>query len=205
MKTPISQAGIFKASPAKNGFTLIELVMVMAIISVVAAIVLPRLDPFVPERRLKSAARRLSGTITLAYGESISRNKTYRLYLDPSKDTYWVVEMKEQKDEGDSRGAIGITLGTNFELLRYQETDADVEHVSPGEPLFAPQKLPQGVHLSSMKLGDNTTGLQYIQFSPLGVASPATIDLVNEDGETLTVQYDGVTGTPSLIASTAGT
>ena len=202
MRTPILQAGIFK--DGTKGFTLIELVMVIAIISVIAAIVLPRLDPFVPERRLKSAARRLSGTITLAYGESISRNKTYRLYLDPSKDTYWVVEIKQREETGDSGGTIGITLGTNFELLRYQETDADAEHVSPGEPLFAPQKLPQGVHLASMKFGSDMTGLQYIEFSPLGVASPATINLVNEDGEALTVQYDGVTGTPSLIASTPG-
>ncbi len=60
--------------------------IVVAMIAVIAAIALPRLDPFLPERRLRSAARLLSGAITLAYGEAIAKNKTYRLYMDTSTD-----------------------------------------------------------------------------------------------------------------------
>jgi type II secretion system protein H len=192
----------------KKGFTLIELVVVMAIMAIVAAVVLPRLDPFVPSRRLKSAARTLSGTITLAYGESIARNKTYRLYLDPSKDMYRVVEV-QQLESDDQGGAIGIKLGTHFELLQYDDSRKDAEESTPTEPLFAPQKLPQGVHISSVNAGNDITlaaaGEQYIEFSPLGVASPASITLVNEDGEALSLQYDGVTGVPSLSVSSSGT
>jgi len=189
----------------KKGFTLIELVVVIAIISIMAVIVLPRLDPFVPSRRLKGAARTLSGTITLAYGESVAKNKRYRLYLDPMEETYWVVQVKETEKE-DSGGAIGLTLGTQFELLHYEESGTEDEVAAPSEPLFAPQKLPQGVHFSSMSVGDDTalasSKPRYIEFTPLGVASPATVTLVNEDGDTLSVQYDGITGMPTLVAST---
>lgn len=202
MRTPTSRARTFEKS-RRGGFTLIELMMVIIVISFIAAIVLPRFDPFIPSRRLKSAARRLSGTITLAYGESVAKNKPYRLYFDPMNDSYWLVELGEKAEE-DSGGAIGITLGTNFELLRYQETQSgESEESLPSEPLFAPQKLPQGIHISSVQTREDASsasaGPQYIEFNPLGVADPATVNLVNEKGDTIVLEYDGITGVPSLV------
>jgi prepilin-type N-terminal cleavage/methylation domain-containing protein len=186
----------------RKGFTLIELVMVMAIISVIAAIVLPRLDPFVPKRRLKSAARVLSGTISLAYGESVSKNKTYRLYFDPSEDSYWIMEVKKIEDE-DAETSTGVRIGTQFELLQYEETGGKVEENMPSEPMFARRKLPDGVHFASVEVrqekGFATPGVRYIEFNPLGGGSPATIHLQNEEGEGFAVRYDGVTGIPVLL------
>lgn len=187
----------------KKGFTLVELVVVMAIICIMAAIVLPRLDPFVPQRRLKSAARLLSGTISLAYGESVTKNKTYRLYLDRSADRYWITEVRDLEKSDDSAAAAGVRIGTHFELLQYEQSGQNVEENIPSEPMFAPRKLPPGVHFSSVEVGDeraaSSLGPRYIEFSPLGSASPATIYLVNEDGGKLAVRYDGVTGIPTLL------
>ncbi|MBI5118601.1 prepilin-type N-terminal cleavage/methylation domain-containing protein [Candidatus Poribacteria bacterium] len=192
----------------KKGFTLIELVMVMAIISVIAAIVLPRLDPFVPKRRLKSAARVLSGTISLAYGESISKNKTYRLYMDPSDDSYWITEV-DKLDEEDTGGPAGIRLGTHFELLQYEESEKGVEQSTPSEPMFARKKLPEGVHFASVEVKKDlemaVPGARYIEFNPLGSATPATIRLANEEGERFTVRYDGVSGIPVLFPAKSET
>ncbi|UCD56586.1 MAG: hypothetical protein JSV16_12230, partial [Candidatus Hydrogenedentota bacterium] len=183
--------------------TLIELVMVMAIISVIAAIVLPRLDPFVPRRRLKSAARLLSGTISLAYGEAVAKNKTYRLYMDPSADRYWITEVRKLKEGEDVKTAVGIRIGTQFELLQYVEGTENIEENAPTEPMFAPKTLPPGVHFSSVEIQHESTiaslGPQYIEFSPLGNASPATINLVNDEGENLAIRYDGITGIPILV------
>lgn len=194
----------------KNGFTLIEMVMVMAIISVVAAIILPRLDPFVPQRRLKSAARRLSGAMSLCYGEAVSRNKNYRLYIDATEDKYWITEVEVIEEEEEESAAIGLRIGTRFELLEYEESgSAEIEETAPTEPLFAPTRLPQGVHFSSVDVGRGLTGgsvgVRYIEFGPLGDATPATIQLTNEEGAAFTVYYDGVTGIPELISTKSET
>lgn len=199
---PISRAGISSRSTRKKGFTLIELVLVVAMVGIIVAIVLPRLDPFVPRRRLKSAARILSGTISLAYGEAIAKNKVYRLYVDTADDKYWITEAGESEEDEDT-GAAGIRLGTHFELLEYSDGAENAEKNTPSEPMLAPKKLPPGVHFSSLEMQQDTmtaaVGPQYIEFSPLGIASPATINLVNDDGGGFAIRYDGVTGIPALI------
>lgn len=210
MSMPTSKVGTSSnRSSEREGFTLIELILVVAVIGVVAAIVLPRLDPFLPERRLKSAVRLLSGTISLAYGEAIAKNKTYRLYFDSTKNMYWITEVTSVQKEEETEGSSAMRLGTQFELLQYEKSSEKVEEKAPTEPMFSPRTLPDGVHFSTVEINRGLemakSDLPYIEFSPLGTAVPATIVLINDEGDQFAIEYDGVTGIPALLPLNSST
>ena len=78
------------------GFTLIELIVVIFIISLTASIVMPSLWGS-GERALKSEAKRIGNTLRYIYDEAISKKQTYRLKIDIENNT-WAYE-----SEGESR------------------------------------------------------------------------------------------------------
>ena len=80
----------------RGGFTLIELIVVIFIISLTASIVMPSLWSS-GERSLKSEAKRIGNTMRYIYDEAVSKKQTYSLKFDIENNT-WAFESK-----GESR------------------------------------------------------------------------------------------------------
>lgn len=74
-----------------RGFTLLELLAVMALIGLVLFFVIPNLDNMTPTARLKAAARKIGTTMELAQGEAVAEGKELTLAYDLSKGTYWII------------------------------------------------------------------------------------------------------------------
>jgi prepilin-type N-terminal cleavage/methylation domain-containing protein len=71
----------------KRGVTLIELIVVMAIIAIGAVLVAPNIGAWIPNYRLRSATRDVVSTLRTAQMKAISNNTPYRVSF-PGAGTY---------------------------------------------------------------------------------------------------------------------
>lgn len=82
---PTSRAG----TCSKGGFTLLEIIVVLFLVSLVMAIVLPSFDSF-GENKLKSEAREMSSILRYMNDSALSRKETFSMKFDLDKNmVYW--------------------------------------------------------------------------------------------------------------------
>jgi prepilin-type N-terminal cleavage/methylation domain-containing protein len=130
------------------GFTLLELILVMAIISIIVGLSVPSLHGFAQGRRTQACVDQIAALTQYAHSQAITRSAVYRLNIKPAsmnqRATYWLTVQ-----QGDGTfGPTGDSLGLQFEA-------------------------PEGVDLS-WNAPQQADG-QYIQFRPTGRTDPATI------------------------------
>jgi prepilin-type N-terminal cleavage/methylation domain-containing protein len=100
-KMRISRAGI----SSKLGFTLLELVVVLFVISLVTALVLPSFIGF-GETRLKSEAREMASILRYMNDSAISRKETFSMRFDLNEGrVYW------KGPDGDRSGRFADMTG----------------------------------------------------------------------------------------------
>lgn len=127
-----------------RGFSLVEMVIVIAIFAVVASIAMTAMSQWVPSRRLKAATRDIASALAQAKAEAIRRGERVALVLpDPDDfelgDALFVMCVDNGKGPRDAKG--------NAEDL----ADADENGIcDPGEQrLLASDAIPVRVTLSA--------------------------------------------------------
>ena len=89
-----------------HGFTLIEMILVMALLVVAVSMVSPRLSGFIRGRALESEARRVLALTHAARSRAVSESMPVLLWLDASTGHYGV--------ERETRGQNGDSLAQEF-------------------------------------------------------------------------------------------
>lgn len=79
----------------KYGFTLLELIVVMFIISLATALIMPSFIQS-PESALKSDAKRISSTMRYVYDQAMGRKEVYLFRINP-EDSSWGFEGSSEK------------------------------------------------------------------------------------------------------------
>jgi general secretion pathway protein H len=88
-----------------RGFTLIEMVIVLVLISLSVALVTPSLSRFSRRIELKSSAQKVSSILRYFRSESIQKGKVYQILFDPELREIKVQALEEVgKGEGEKGG-----------------------------------------------------------------------------------------------------
>ncbi len=88
---------------SKLGFTLIELMVVIVLVGIMAAVIIPELKGTYEDARLRSASRELVGVFSIAASRAVSLNEAHRVRLDRKTGRYWV---ERKASEGEPAGFV---------------------------------------------------------------------------------------------------
>lgn len=87
---------MYRLDPTRRrsaGFSLVELIVVLVILAMMAAIITVNWRAILPKTELHSAVRDLAATLQTARSESISRNSTWHVQYDVDK-SLWRTDRK---------------------------------------------------------------------------------------------------------------
>ena len=153
-----------------QGFTLIELSVVLFLIGLLFYITLPKVGNFLFQTDLKSVARSLKATVHLLRSKSIVTHKNTVLNFDLDKGLYW-----------------GRFETQNNELNMSPDTP----------PLISARKLPDGIKFldaSNINSPKIKFGLLSSTFNPKGVVEETVLHLVDDHENVLTIIINAYTG-----------
>jgi len=74
--------------PARQGFTLLELLLVLAIVVIISALVVPAVENMYAEVRLQAGADNLRSRLAEARARAISEQRPYRFAVKPNSSDY---------------------------------------------------------------------------------------------------------------------
>ena len=186
------------------GFTLLELVAVMAVVGVLLALVSPSLSGFFASRQTADAANSMLALTHYAATAAVAEGRPYRLNVDAEKGTYWLTV---QQDGGDFV-KISNDMGQQFTApeggkVSIRQPDPNTLPSSgqsgikgsmgsqggqggqgSGGGLFGQSGSPGGFGaLGQLGARANGAAPTYITFSPSRRSDPLTIELRGRDGE----------------------
>ncbi len=171
-----------------RGFTLLELIVVLVIISLMSALVVPKLVGPMSNLDLKTASKKISASLRYLRSHAASEKRTYVAVFDFDKNRLVIINPPLVK--GD--------FHVNNREDRTPIEPPDNENGGPGGSRT--YHLPAGVKLAKgvSREREVTSGSFRISFFPSGGSSGGEITVANERGKLYKIMVDFITGTVQL-------
>jgi len=176
----------------RKGFTLLELLVVLVIISIMAAFVGPRVAGSMSTLTLKTAAKKVAASLRYARSQATSESRPYFVLFDPDKGRL-MIKAGRQVVSGDKEK----------EAVEDVQGDGKSEELSEDGSSHERAKvyaLPEGVKFDKVVSDNNeaSPGAFSIVFFPSGGSSGGEVLLENDRGRQYSIIVDFVVGTVRL-------
>jgi prepilin-type N-terminal cleavage/methylation domain-containing protein len=73
-----------------RGYSLAELLTVVAIIGIISMVALPTFLQVIPQYRIRGAASEMAASLRLIRSKAVSTRTNWRMTVDPTNDQYWL-------------------------------------------------------------------------------------------------------------------
>ena len=187
-----------------RGFTLIEVMIVLALIAILSSIAMPSLRGFAASTRLKSTAHAIRDMLNFARDMAITEQAAYLVVFDLTANRYWLAS-SETFNLGDPATPLAASPPS---LQPVQQPTADqgttaLQRTFPTRTnaiLGIPQTPGHDVSLARMMTNHNfqtieiDTGVDYIYFSPTGSSEDTVLYIQDQRGKVMSITVENAMG-----------
>ncbi len=174
---------------ARGAFTLVELMMVVIVLSVVAALTIPDIKSAANRARLDAGARRVADLCDLGYRSAVGTGRVHALIFEGDRRHYALYA--EGRPQGAEDDAVGEASG--------ESTDSGGQaQLTPVDTGGFGKEMPEGVLILSVRMASEALahdeGRTRILFFPDGTTEFATVILGDELGSRRRIRLNGISG-----------
>lgn len=155
------------------GFTLIELIVVLALIAILTAVILPEMRGSLEESVLRSTARSMVAACNSANSRAVASGQAHRLVIDPSNHRY---RIERSPDSSRSR-------------------PADSPSSTPESAAIDPRIAVEIHHLEPPTAN---TSQPTVEFHPDGTVDAAEFRLRDRSGFAIAIRLNPITARPAI-------
>ena len=184
-------------SRGEEGFSLMEIMLVFAIIAVLSSMSMPAMRGFAASRRLKTSAQAITDTLAFARDIAITEKTTHLVVFDVDSSRYWLAST-ETFDVQNPIASAGRAANT--------ATSANGQAVISRSSgiMGIPQPISQGITIAALLTAHNgvtqqiTSGVDYVYFSPTSTSVDTVVYLRNVRGNAIAITVEATTGRATI-------